>query len=198
MCQGWQDFLCKYWCVSVGLQNKSVERTPPSPTLTWTSKKLILSRDCSLVNLMVSWLLLRWLMKDFNFSSPCVQIKNTSSMNLIQTRGWDYIYIYVIQQWVVGRNLFDLHRITFIAYSISSAVPCSMVPCRRWEHSLPTLKCRKFSSLALAAFLSHIFWSWTAELRHMCLSECLGLSCPSPAHYCPTQWSRNGTSYWKN
>ena len=55
--------------------------------LTVVSKKLILSVVCSDVNLMVGWSEFRCSTNCFCDSSPCVQIRKISSMNLFQIKG---------------------------------------------------------------------------------------------------------------
>ena len=51
------------------------------------SRKLTLLVECVTSNLMVGWNELRCCMNDWNDASPCVQIKNMSSINLFHRRG---------------------------------------------------------------------------------------------------------------
>ena len=52
-----------------------------------TSIKCIDFLDCSVVNLMVGWVLLSVSMKSVSLSCPCVQILKMSSMKRHHTRG---------------------------------------------------------------------------------------------------------------
>ena len=55
------------------------------------SRKSTLLVECVTLNLIVGWNELRYWMNDRNDSSPCVQIKNMSSINLFHRRGMRWL-----------------------------------------------------------------------------------------------------------
>ena len=73
--------------MSVGLLYKVVIICLDLSNLTVVSKKLILSLLNSDVNLMVGWREFRYCTNLYRLSSPCVQIRKMSSINLFQISG---------------------------------------------------------------------------------------------------------------
>ena len=62
VCDGWQDDVRRYWCLSVSLTSRLVSNFP-LVMRTRTSKKEISVAEKELVNLIVGWKLLIYLIK---------------------------------------------------------------------------------------------------------------------------------------
>ena len=74
--------------MSVGLLYKVVMSCLDLSNLTVVSRKLILSLLYSDVNLIVGWREFSYCTNLFRLSSPCVQIRKMSSINLFQISGF--------------------------------------------------------------------------------------------------------------
>ena len=86
-CLGWQLMGERYWCLSVGLEYKSVVMLP-SLTVVVVSRKDILVFDTSCVNFIDGWILLAWSKNSSNSLSLSIHFMSTSSINRNHERGY--------------------------------------------------------------------------------------------------------------
>ena len=66
---GWQLFIRRYWCVSVGFVYYSVEMVPSLVRVTKTSRKLTDLKECACVNCMAGLTVLMYARKSISLSS---------------------------------------------------------------------------------------------------------------------------------
>jgi hypothetical protein len=85
-CLGWQLLGERYWCLSVGLENKSVVMLP-SLAVVVVSRKDILVFDISCVNFVDGWILLACSKNSSSSLSLCIHFMSTSSINRNHERG---------------------------------------------------------------------------------------------------------------
>ena len=85
-CLGWQLLGERYWCLSVGLEYKSVVMLP-SLTVVVVSRKDILVFVTSCVKFINGWILLACSKNSSSSLSLCVHFMSTSSINRNHERG---------------------------------------------------------------------------------------------------------------
>ena len=85
-CLGWQLLCERYWCLSVGLEYKSVVMLP-SLTVMVVSRQDILVFDTSCVNFIDGWILLACSKNSSSSLSLCIHFMSMSSINQSHERG---------------------------------------------------------------------------------------------------------------
>ena len=91
----WFDCAWRYWCVSLGLQYKSVSNLLPT-FVTVTPKKLIFVAESSMVNLIVGCRLFIQFKSSFNFWESWVHISKFSSKYCNQRDGLNSLFWKII------------------------------------------------------------------------------------------------------
>jgi hypothetical protein len=86
-CLGWQLLGKRYWCLSAGLEYKSVVMLP-FLTVVVVSRKDILAFYTSCVNFIDGWILLACSKNSSSSLSLCIHFMSTSSINRNHERGY--------------------------------------------------------------------------------------------------------------